>query len=233
MAESNLPLQRIYYFTFHLNISLIKIILLVILFIYISNLIPIPSFPSTNSHSYPKSPSLYVGVPPPNHPLLPHRPNISLCWVIEPPQDQWVPLPQMPDIHMQLDPCVCFAWWFSSSKLCMGFWTVDIVVLPMGLQTLQLLQIFPNSIVVPALSPIGSRVHPHLYCSGYSRASEGTKISGSRQQAFIGISNNVWVWCLQIGWMPKCLILWMSFPSVSSILCPCISSRDYFLPFSE
>jgi hypothetical protein len=44
-----------------------------------------------------------------------------------------------PLLHMQLEPwvppCVLFGWWFSPWKL-LGVWLVDIVVLPMGLQTL-------------------------------------------------------------------------------------------------
>jgi hypothetical protein len=40
-----------------------------IFFIYISNVILFPIFPSKNSLSHPSSPSFYEGVPPPTHPL--------------------------------------------------------------------------------------------------------------------------------------------------------------------
>jgi hypothetical protein len=34
--------------------------------------------------------------------------------------------------------------------------------------------------------------HPHLYWSGFAKASQETAISGSCQQALLGISNSVW-----------------------------------------
>jgi hypothetical protein len=62
-------------------------LLLIILFIYISNDIPLPSFPSTTTHTVPPSPplGLYEGAPPPTLPLPPHCSSISLCWRIKPP----------------------------------------------------------------------------------------------------------------------------------------------------
>ena len=45
--------------------------LLVILFTYISNVIPLPSFPSTSSLSFPPSRCFYEGAIPPTHPLPP------------------------------------------------------------------------------------------------------------------------------------------------------------------
>jgi hypothetical protein len=30
-----------------------------------------------------------------------------------------------------------------------------------------------------------------------------TAVSGSCQQALLGISNNVWVWCVHVGWIPR------------------------------
>ena len=72
----------------------------------------------------------------------------------------------------------------------------------------------PNfSIGVPTLSPMFESVHLHLYWSGSGRASQGTTILGSCQQALLGISNNVWVWCLQMGWILRWGRLWMDFPS--------------------
>jgi len=43
-------------------------------------------------------------------------------------------------------------------------------------------------------------------------------ISGSCQQAFLSITNSVWVWCLQMGWIPRWGSLWMAFPSVPALL---------------
>jgi hypothetical protein len=58
----------------------------------------------------------------------------------------------------------------------------------------------------------------HLYWSGSGRASQETATSGSCQQALLGISNSVWVWCLYMGWIPRWCSLWMAFPSVSTPL---------------
>jgi len=73
-------------------------VLWVILFIYISNVIPLPSFPSTNPLSPPPSPCLYDGAPSPACPPTPaQQPSIPQSWVIKPPQDQGAPIPVMPD----------------------------------------------------------------------------------------------------------------------------------------
>jgi hypothetical protein len=45
--------------------------------------------------------------------------------------------------------------------------------------------------------------HPFLYLSGTDRASQDTAISGSCQQALIGIHNSVWVWWLFYGMDPQ------------------------------
>jgi hypothetical protein len=41
-------------------------------------------------------------------------------------------------LHMQLEtwvpPCIFFDWWFNPRECC-GYWLVDIVVPPIGLQT--------------------------------------------------------------------------------------------------
>jgi hypothetical protein len=45
--------------------------------------------------------------------------------------------------------------------------------------------------------------HLPLYLSGSGRASQETTMSGSFQQELVGIHNSVWVWWLNIGWMPR------------------------------
>ena len=40
-------------------------------------------------------------------------------------------------------------------------------------------------------------------------------LSGSCEQALLGISNSVWVWCLLVGWIPRWGSPWMAFPSAS------------------
>jgi hypothetical protein len=74
---------------------LLLFFLLDIFFLYISNVIPFPGFPSENSLPHPRSPCFYEGAPPPIHPLPPHCPDIPLHWGIEPSQDQGPLLPLM------------------------------------------------------------------------------------------------------------------------------------------
>ena len=111
--------------------------LLDIFFIYISNVIPFPSFPSENP--------LFTLPPPPasqpthshswswHSPILGHRAFIGLK--ASPPIND---LLGHPLLHIQLEPqvplCVFFDWWYSSKEL---WWysLVHIDVPPMGLQT--------------------------------------------------------------------------------------------------
>ena len=63
-------------------------------------------------------------------------------------------------------------------------------------------------------------IHPHLSWSGSGRASKGADIPGSCQRVLPGISNNVWVWCLQMEWIPRWGCFWMPFPLVSAHFVP-------------
>ena len=70
-----------------------------------------------------------------------------------------------------------------------GVWLVDIVVLPMELQSPSVPSVL--SLTPPLgslLSPMVGCKHLHLYWSGSGRASQETAISGSYQQALLGIS---------------------------------------------
>ena len=40
-------------------------------------------------------------------------------------------------------------------------------------------------------------------------------MSGSCQQELLGIGNSVWVWCLQMPWIPRWGSFWIAFPSIS------------------
>ena len=85
-----------------------------------------------------------------------------------------------------------------------------------GCKPLQLLSPFSNSSIGdPVLSSMVDCKHLPLYLSGSGRASQKTAISGSCQQALLGICNNMWVWCLYVGCIPGWGSLWMAFPSVS------------------
>ena len=61
------------------------------------------------------------------------------------------------------------------------------------------------------LSTMVGYVHSPLYWTGSVTASQGTAIPGSCQQVLLGINNSVWVWCLQMGWIPRRGSLWMAF----------------------
>ena len=105
---------------------------MVILFIYISNVIPLPSFPSISPLSLLICPCLYEGDP--THTLMPQRPSISLLW--KPPQDPRGSLP-MPEKAIL---CYISSWSHVPSHLYSlvgefvpvnsgGIWLVDTVVL--------------------------------------------------------------------------------------------------------
>jgi hypothetical protein len=115
-----------------------------------------------------------------------------------------------------LPPCILFGWWFSPWVL-LQVWLVCIVVLPMGLQTSQLLQSFSNSSIKVTMRNlmVGCK-HPHLYWSGSGRSSQETDISSSCQQALLGMSNSVLVWWLHVGWMPRWDSFWTALLSVSA-----------------
>ena len=62
-------------------------------------------------------------------------------------------------------------------------------------------------------------VYENPYLSTWScpgRASQETAIPGPCLQVLLGISNSVWVWCGQMGWIPRWGCLWITFPSVLS-----------------
>jgi hypothetical protein len=203
-------------------------ILLNILFIYISNIIPLLCFPSTDSVSLPSpSASMRVLPHPPTHPLPPHCPGISLHWGIQPSQDQGPLLPLIPDKAIL---CYLCSWSHGSLHVyssvgglvpgscgrgglvgwyCGSFYGVG--------NPFSFFSPFPNSTIgVPMLNPMVGWEHPHLYWSGFGRASQETAITGSCLQVLLGIHSSVWVWCPYIGWIPRWGSLWMAFPSVSA-----------------
>jgi hypothetical protein len=124
-----------------------------IFFIYISNVIPFPGFPS-------KDLLPHVLPPPPAHQPI-HSCFLALTFSYtymgqghkaftgprdSPPIDVQLGHPQL---HMQLEPwippCVLLGWWFSPWEL-WGCWLVHIAVPPMWLQT-------PSTPWVPSLAP--------------------------------------------------------------------------------
>jgi hypothetical protein len=133
-------------FIYLFPLFIFHIFLLDIFFIYISNVIPFPGPPPLGkplTHSL--SPCFYEGIPSPTHQLLTLHPQIPLHWGIHqaftgartpPPIDAWQGYLLL---HKHLEPwvipCVLLGWWISPWEL-WGVWLEDIVVLPMGLQTL-------------------------------------------------------------------------------------------------
>ena len=86
---------------------------------------------------------LYEGAPSATNTLPPHPFTISLCWGFKPPQDQVPPLPLILDKAILCYICswshgLISWWWFSPWEL-WEVWLLDIVVLPIELQSLQLL----------------------------------------------------------------------------------------------
>jgi hypothetical protein len=73
---------------------------------------------------------------------------------------------------------------------------VDIVVLPMGLQTPSAPSIISQTPAFgnPMLTSMVGYEHPLLYLSGFGRVFQGTTISGSCQDALLGIHNSVCIW---------------------------------------
>jgi hypothetical protein len=66
-----------------------------------------------------------------------------------------------------------------------------------------------------------------LHLSGFGRASQETAITGSCQQALLGISNNVWGWWLNMRWIPRWGSLRMAFPLVSPVLFVTVFPRSH------
>ena len=119
----------------------IYLFILDIFFIYISNVMPFPvSPPPENTLSHPLPLLLWGGSS--THPPTPMSPPfIPVHWGIyqifigprtSPTIGAWQGHHQL--LHMQLEPCVLLLSWLSPWEL-WEVWLVDIVVLPMGLQT--------------------------------------------------------------------------------------------------
>ena len=68
----------------------------------------------------------------------------------------------------------------------------------------------------PVLHPMDDCEHPLLYLPGTGRASQETALSGSCQQALVGICNSIWVWWWFMWWILRWGSFWMVTPSVSA-----------------
>ena len=119
-----------------------------------------------------------------------------------------------------LPPCVLFGWWFSPWEL-LGVWLVDIVVLPVGLQT-------------PSASSVLSLTHPlRSLCSDVSICLCICKALAWPLRRQAPFSKHFLASTIEyVRWIPRWGSLWMAFPSVSA-LCLRISSLEYFVPPSK
>ena len=97
---------------------------------------PFLCFPPYQKPPYPIPPCFCDSVSPLTHPLLPptlDSPTLGHLLSLHRTKDlcsHWC----LPRLYMQLELCVLLGWWLSPWEL-WGIWLVDIVVLPMGLQT--------------------------------------------------------------------------------------------------
>jgi hypothetical protein len=82
----------------------------------------------------------------------------------------------------------------------------------------------------PVFRPMDGCEHSRLYLPGTGITSQETAISGSCQQALLGIHNRVWFWWLFIGWIPQVgqSLDGHSF-SHCFTLCLCNSFHGYFV----
>ena len=113
-------------------------------------------------------------------------------------------------------PCILFGQWFSLWELWVD-WLANIV-LCMGFQFPSASSVLPLTLALGSLGGRGGSVRwltvSVCICIGQVEPLR-EPIPGSCQQVILGICNSVWVWCLQMGWIPRWGGLWMVFPSVS------------------
>jgi hypothetical protein len=160
---------------------------LVILFIYISNVILLHSFPSTSS--------LPLLPPPDSMSELLYLPTYSCLSNLAFPYSgsssfhgtkgfpsQWCQIKQSSATYptgAMGTSYIFFGWWFSPWELwgCLFGWYCSSYEVSNSFSSYNP---FPNiPIGVPVLSPMFDCVHPHLYWSCSGRASQGTAIPGS------------------------------------------------------
>jgi hypothetical protein len=186
-------------------------------FICILNVIHFPASPQKSSYLIP--PLLLLWGCFPIHPSTPtFLLFFTLHWGIEPSQDQGPLFPLMQNKGIL---SYILRWSHGSLHLYSfigglvpgilgggAFWLVDIIVLPMGLQTLlapsvllQLLYWGPNG--DPMLSPMVCYEHPSLYFSSSGSTSQEIAISGSLQHVLLSIHNSVLVWWLYMAWISR------------------------------
>jgi hypothetical protein len=172
---------------------------------YILNVILFPSLPSGNPIYSSSSLCLYEGAPILTHLLLPSHPCISFTEALNPHMTKvcsshWCSTrpfsaTYLAQSHRSLH--VYSGWWSSPQDLYRGSGLLTLWLPTLGCKLLSSCSPFSNFFIGdPVLRPmVGSKLPP-LYLWGSGRDSQETAISGSCQQAFLGIHNSVWVWQL-------------------------------------
>ena len=191
-------------------------------FIYISNVIPIPGFPSKSNLLLSLSLLILLTNPPTPSSWLWHSPTLGHKDFTRPraspPTDVRLGHPLL---CMQLelwDPTyVPFGWWLSpwelwevlaSSYYCSSYGAAN---------PFSSLGPFSRSFLGDSmLSPMDGCEHPLPYLSGTGRALKERAISDSCQQELASIHNSIWVWWLYMGRIPRWGSLWMVISSVST-----------------
>jgi len=181
-------------------------------------------FPLCNPLYHPSSRLVLRGCTPTHSPTLASPPLHSSTlgyWAFtrprtSPPIDAWQGHPLL---HKQLEP-----WSLHVYSLVGGLvpgssggsgWLILSFFL-LGCNPLQLLQSFPELFHWGFCTQSDSWLYASSsVLSGSGTASQSTVLSRSCQHALLGISNYVWIRCLQMGSIPRLSSLWMSFSSVS------------------
>ena len=160
------------------------------IYLHFKRYYPLSSFLFRKPPSHPPFPCS------PTHPLPFPCPGIPLPWSIEPSQDEG-PLLLLLSHNAIL--CYICGWCHGSLYVyslvgvlvpgrSWGYWLVHIVIPFMGLQPFSSLGPFSNSSIGdPVLSPMHGFQHPPLYLSDTGTASQETALSGSCQEALVGI----------------------------------------------
>jgi hypothetical protein len=207
------------------------IIIIIIPFVYISNDIPLPSYPSTKTpfHILPPPLCLYEGILPPTHPLLPQHSSIPLCWSIKPSRDQGPSLPLLSGKAI-----LCYICIWSQGSLPVHSLVGVLVSGRTGWSGQSTL--FSQWVAIPVYSSspsassssrfselsltVGS-MHPHLHWSVPRQTSQGTATPDSRPQVPLDHGNSVRFGVCRHGGSPGGQSPDGPSFSLYSIFCPC------------
>ena len=177
----------------------------IISFVYISNDIPLPSYPSTNPHpryAFPLPYCLYEGAPQLTHILLPHCSSILLGCGIKPPLGPRASLPislrqDHPLLHIYLKPWTPLGTHLSWWSRCWENWVVRLAHVGLPIPLCFSRPSASTATRFPELSLMVDSKNLNLHCqllAGPRRNTRFLSASTSSPQ------EQCWVWCLQMWW---------------------------------